>query len=156
MVPPPAPIVRSRKLSKSTNAVSFANAPTREVDGKDAIIRHLRSDNERLEKLVVEAVNASEEVATKAVEEQVGGLEGWRAGGLVWRLTTSCGCDDSKSKSTSCVLRTSGCSTKSMRSKLSSPTSGATFGSRYGYGWPCRAHGGPHSGMAWRVCAAAW
>ena len=81
MVPPPAPIVRSRKLSKSTNAVSFANAPTREVDGKDAIIRHLRSDNERLEKLVVEAVNASEEVATKAVEEQVGGrLDGWRAG----------------------------------------------------------------------------
>lgn len=77
VVPPPAPIVRSRKLSKSTNAVSFANAPTREDDGKDAIIRHLRSDNERLEKLVVEAVNASEEVATKAVEEQVGGLEGW-------------------------------------------------------------------------------
>lgn len=45
--------------------------PPVDTRGKDAIIRHLRGENERLEKLVLDAVNAGEKVATEAMREQV-------------------------------------------------------------------------------------
>ena len=69
--PPPQPRARTALSRSAAPAVRGFNAQRSDDSGKDAIIRHLRSDNERLEKLVVDAVNAGERVATAALAEQV-------------------------------------------------------------------------------------